>query len=396
MVFRSRAGPPVLFPEAMRYHDGMAEAKLISADSHVFEPADLWVERIAKEFRDRAPRVVNDIPGMPPGSYFIQEGIPPEPLAQGMGVGKTPEELGKFIQEFTYEDARSGGSDPLERIKDMDQDGVNAEVIYTTLGFTIFWLEDPGLQRACFRVYNDWLAEYCAYSPKRLAGLALISLFNIDDAIHDLRRYANAGLKGAMVWCSPPGDRPYSSPMYDPFWAEAQELGMPISLHSVTGVGPESRFQMYDPVGLWVGLASLSHEVQRSLTTLIFSGVLERFPNLKFVSAENEAGWLPFLLQKLDQKLEEYHYVHPTPLKLKPSEYFHRQGFATFIEDPVGIANRHLIGVDNLMWSSDYPHTVSRWPHSRTIVEQELSGVPEEEKTKIMAGNAARLYGFDL
>lgn len=373
----------------------MAEEKLISADSHVFEPGDLWVERIDKEFRDRAPRVVNNLPGKPPGSYFIQEGIPPEPLAQGMGVGKTPEELGEFIQEFTYEDARAGGSDPVERMKDMDQDGVAAEVIYTTLGFTIFWLEDPGLQRACFRVYNDWLAEYCAYSPKRLAGLALISLFNIDDAIHDLRRCAKAGLKGAMVWCSPPGDRPYSSPMYDPFWAEAQELSMPISLHSVTGVGPESQFQMDDPVGLWVGLASLSHEVQRSLTTLIFSGVLERFPNLKFVSAENEAGWLPFLLQKLDQKLEEYHYVYPTPLRLKPSEYFHRQGYATFIEDSVGIANRHLIGVENLMWSSDYPHTVSRWPHSRRIVEQELSGVPEDEMRKIMSGNAAGLYGFD-
>ena len=374
----------------------MAAQTLISADSHVNEPGQLWVERIDRAFRERAPRVVENPPGQRPGAYMVLEGIPPIHLAQGMGAGKTPEELPQFFRDSTYKDVRPGGWDPAERLKDMDIDGVAAEVIYTTLGFRQFWLTDAALQRACFRVYNDWLAEYCAYAPKRLAGLAMISLYDIEMAVQELQRIARQGLRGALIWASPPDDMPYSSPHYDPFWAEAQELNLPLSLHSITGHGPESRLLVKGPIDRYVRSTVLSHEVQRSLTVLIFSGVLERFPHLKFVSAENEIGWLTFYLQKLDQAQEEYRYLYPTALKVKPSEYFRRQVFATFIDDPVGVATRQFIGVDNIMWSSDYPHTVSTWPHSQEVVARDLQGVPEAESRKIVWENAARLYGFDL
>ncbi len=129
---------------------------------------------------------------------------------------------------------------------------------------------------------------------------------------------------------------------------------------------------------------------------MIFSGVLERFPRLKFVSAENEVGWLPFFLQKLDQAQEEYRYLYPAPLALRPSEYFRRQVFATFIDDPVGVATREFIGVENIMWSSDYPHTVSTWPHSREVVERDFKDVPETDKRRIVRENVAQLYGFAL
>jgi predicted TIM-barrel fold metal-dependent hydrolase len=374
----------------------MSELTLISADSHVNEPGDLWVERIDKAFRDRAPRVVENPPGQRPGAYFVLEGIPPIHLAQGMGAGKKPEELPKFFQTSTYKDGRPGGWDPAERLKDMDLDGVQADVIYTTLGFRQFWFTDAALQRACFRVYNDWLADYCAHAPKRLVGLALISLHDIDEGIKELRRCAGRGLKGALIWASPPEDRPYSSPLYDPFWAAAQDLGMPISLHSITGMGAESRLAIKQPLDRYVRSTVLSHEVQRTLVVLICSGVLERFPALKIVSAENEVGWLPFFLQKLDQAQEEYRYLYPVPLKLKPSEYFRRQIFATFIDDPVGVASREFVGVENIMWSSDYPHTVSTWPHSREVVERDFKGVPEGEKRLIVRENVARLYGLPL
>ena len=372
----------------------MAEPKLISADSHVNEPGDLWVERIDKQFRERAPRVVENLPGQRPGAYLVLEGVTPVHLAQGMGAGKKPEELPQFFQASTYKDVRPGGWDPAERVKDMDLDGVEADVIYTTLGFRQFWLTDAALQRACFRVYNDWLAEYCAYAPKRLAGLGLISLYDVDEAAKELRRCASRGLKGALIWASPPEDRPYSSPDYNPFWAAAQELEMPISLHSITGMGAESRLAIKQPLDRYVRSSVLCHEVQRTLVVLIFSGVLERFPYLKFVSAENEVGWLPFFLQKLDQAQEEYRYLYPTPLKLTPSEYFRRQIFATFIDDRVGVAGREFIGNENIMWSSDYPHTVSTWPHSREVVERDFKGVPENEKRQIVRENAARLYNL--
>jgi predicted TIM-barrel fold metal-dependent hydrolase len=379
----------------------MAERMLISADSHVNEPGDLWVERIDKAFRDRAPRVVDNLPGRQPGSYLVLEGIPPIHLTQGLGAGKKPEELPTFFQQTTYKDARRGGWDPAERLKDMELDGVEAEVIYTTLGFRQFWFTDAALQQACFRAYNDWLAEYCAYAPKQLAGLALISLWDIDEAVKELRRCRQIGLKGAMIWASPPEDRPYSAPLYDPFWAAAQDLNMPLSLHAITGMGPESQAtramgREIQPIDRYIRAVTGADEVKRSLTVFIFSGVLERSPGLKLVSAENNVGWLPFVIQRWDQAHETSRYMHTAPLKLKPSEYFHRQVYATFIDDPVGVENRHQVGIDNIMWSSDYPHTASTWPHSQDIIARDFKGVPDAEKWKIVRENVIALYDLDL
>jgi predicted TIM-barrel fold metal-dependent hydrolase len=379
----------------------MDERKLVSADSHVNEPGDLWVERIDKAFRDRAPRVVDNLPGRQPGSYLVLEEIPPIHLTQGLGAGKKPEELPTFFQQTTYKDARRGGWDPAERLKDMEMDGVEAEVIYTTLGFRQFWFKDAALQQACFRAYNDWLAEYCSYAPKQLAGLALISLYDIEEAVWELQRCRQIGLKGAMIWASPPEDRPYSAPLYDPFWAAAQDLHMPLSLHAITGMGPESQAtramgREIQPVDRYLRAVTGADEVKRTLTVFIFSGVLERFPGLKLVSAENNVGWLPFVIQRWDQAHASSRYMQTTPLKLRPSEYFHRQVYATFIDDSVGVENRHQIGIDNIMWSSDYPHTASTWPHSQDIIARDFKAAPEEEKWKIVRENVIALYDLDL
>ena len=376
----------------------MAEPQLISSDSHVSEPPDLWVERLDIKYRDRAPRVVLNPEGQE-GAYFVYEGYPPHNLAIGLGAGRTPEELAAFLKTGTYADARPGGWDPAQRLPDMELDGVEAEVLYTTLGFRLFWLKDAALQRACFRVYNDWLAAYCSYAPRRLKGLALISLYDPKEGAQELERCARLGLKGAMIWCSPPADQPYSSEIYEPFWAAAQDLDMPVSLHAITGMeripweyGAEKRAmrQTVTP-----------HEIEKSFSILILSGVLERFPRLKIVSAENNCGWLPYYLQRMDRGFARFGpsgtvTPWPTKLTLKPSEYFRRQMYCTFIDDSFGVASRHWIGVDNVMWSSDYPHTASTWPHSRDIIERDFKDVSEVEKRKIVRENAAQLYGFDL
>jgi predicted TIM-barrel fold metal-dependent hydrolase len=376
----------------------MAELQLISSDSHVSEPPDLWVQRIDTKYRDRAPHVVLNPEGQE-GAYLVYEGYPPHNLAVGLGAGRTPEELAAFLKTGTYADARPGGWDPAQRLPDMELDGVEAEVLYTTLGFRLFWLKDAGLQQACFRVYNDWLAEYCNYAPRRLKGLALISLYDPKEGAQELARCAKLGLKGAMIWCSPPADQPYSSPLYDPFWAAAQDLDMPVSLHAITGMeripweyGVEQR-AMRPTV--------TPHEIEKSFSILILSGVLERFPRLKIVSAENNCGWLPYYLQRVDRAFSRFGpsgtvTPWPTKLTLKPSEYFQRQMYCTFIDDPFGVASRHWIGVDNVMWSSDYPHTASTWPRSRAVIERDFKDVSEEEKWKIVRGNVAKLYGFDL
>jgi predicted TIM-barrel fold metal-dependent hydrolase len=356
------------------------------------------VERLDHQYRDRAPRLVLNPDGQE-GAYFLYEGYPPHNLAIGLGAGRTPEELAAFLTTGTYADARPGGWDPAQRLPDMELDGVQAEVLYTTLGFRLFWLKDAGLQQACFRVYNDWLAAYCSYAPKRLKGLALISLYDPKEGAQELQRCAGLGLKGAMIWCSPPADQPYSSEIYDPFWAAAQDLDMPVSLHAITGM--ERIPWEYGAEKRALRSTVTPHEIEKSFSIFILSGVLERFPRLKIVSAENNCGWLPYYLQRMDRGFARFGpsgtvTPWPTKLTLKPSEYFRRQMYCTFIDDSFGVASRHWIGVDNIMWSSDYPHTASTWPHSRDIIARDFKDVSEVEKRKIVRENAAQLYGFDL
>ncbi len=263
----------------------MAAQQVISADSHMMEPADLWVERVDSKFRETAPRVVkNEGKG---GWVFLAPGLPPFPVAGGFAAGRSGEELKEFMkkgQDEGYITARPSGWDPVERIKDQDVDGVRAEVLYTTLGMSLFGLHDADLQRACFKAYDDWLAEFCSYNPNRLIGTALISLEDIGEGIKELQRAAKLGLRGAMIWGAPPREKPYTSKEYDPFWACAQDLQMPLSLHVITGKKPpkseeeQKKIRAARDQSFVRGYMNLIHEVQRSLTDIIFSGVMMRAP----------------------------------------------------------------------------------------------------------------------
>src|SRR5579864_1629015 len=376
----------------------MSEMHVMSADSHVMEPADFWATRLDVKYRDQAPRVVKNDKGA--GYVFVAPGISPFPVAGGFGTGRSGTELKEHLSKG-YEAARPSGWDPAERIKDQDIDGVEAEVLYTTLGMRLFSLDDAGLQRACFGAYNDWLAEFCSYNPKRLVGNALVSLEDIGEGVKELERCARIGLRGAMIWGSAPEDRPYSSRIYDPFWQAASELEMPLSLHVITGRGRESRLEVDPKTGNVVSLAgptrlemyaNVIHEIQRSITSLIVSGVLERFPRLKLVSAENDVGWLPHYMYRLDHAWEKYSALTAEPLPLKPSDYMRRQLWATFQDDPVGPGTYKFFGTSNYMWASDFPHTDSTWPNSRKVIEKDFAGVPEDVTRKIVFENAAALY----
>jgi predicted TIM-barrel fold metal-dependent hydrolase len=376
----------------------MAQLRLISADSHVMEPANFWLERLDNKFRDSAPRVVQRPDGN--GFIFTAPGINPFPVAGGFGTGRSGEELKEHMKKG-YEAARPSGWDPAERIKDQDVDGVEAEVLYTTLGMPLFGLRDADLQRACFHAYNGWLAEFCSYDRKRLIGTALISLEDIDQGVSELERCAKMGLRGAMIWGSPPEDKPYSSPVYDRLWQAASELGLPLSLHVITGKSKESDIgAISDAFGLGskpqiqMGeiYANLIHEIQRSLSSIIFGGVFERFPKLLIVSAENDVGWIPHYMFRLDHAYEKFNALTSNALPLRPSDYIRRQLFATFQDDPVGPAAHKLFGSANYMWASDFPHTDSTWPQSRKVVERDFADVPEDVTRKIVFENAAALY----
>jgi predicted TIM-barrel fold metal-dependent hydrolase len=280
--------------------------------------------------------------------------------------------------------------DPAARIKDQDVDGVQAEVIYTSMGMPLYGLDDTELRVACFRAYNDWAVEYCSHDPKRLLPLGLITLEDIQAGVQELQRIAKKGMRGAMIWAEAPSDHPYSHPDYDPFWAAAQELNMPLSLHILTGRrGTGVDFFKGD---LALQVATLHHEIERSLAVFVMGGVLERFPKLTIVSAENDVAWMAYFMWRMDFAQGRLGALSSTKLTLKPSEYIKRQVYATFINEPVFLAELHRYGADNIMWSSDYPHTAAIWPRSQEFIKETFSGLSEDDRRKIVHDTAARVY----
>ncbi len=366
----------------------MENSTIFSADSHTMEPANLWVERLDRGLQDRAPRVINGYENRQ-GSYFVAEGLTPFPVGGAFAAGKDPKDLGKN-QTAGYEEARPSGWDPAERVKDQEIDGVKGEVLYTTLGMFLFHLQDPMLQWACFRAYNDWVAEFSSYNPKRLIGLGLIAMQDLGEAVHELERIAKKGLRGVMINAAPPGEKPYSDSYFDSFWAAAQDLGLPVSLHILTG---KKSVQLNH--GRVASYMTLIHEIQVTLTDLIYGGVGERFPGLKLISAENDIGWIAHYLDRLDYCYKALRFVDPTPIKMPPSEYFKRQVYATFQDDRAGVLTHELAGANSLMWASDFPHRASTWPNSRDVIARNFAGVPEEVKRKIVGTNVMQVYNIN-
>ena len=180
----------------------MADKIIFSADSHVFEPVNLWETRIDKKYRERGPRFVADYQGKP-GTYFVCDGINPRAIASIAAAGIPKEELVKF-KDVHHRDLRAGGYDPVERLKDQAIDGVSGEVLYATYAMQLYQIQDAGLQEAAFHTYNEWMVELCSHAPDRLVGLALISVYNVDNAVKALRHWHQRGLRGAMIAHVPP------------------------------------------------------------------------------------------------------------------------------------------------------------------------------------------------
>ncbi len=368
-----------------------AKLRVISSDSHVMEPADLWVTRLDKRYRDQAPRVVANDDGK--GFSFVAAGLGRQPVAGAFAAGKCGDDLKEHLESAGYDSAHPGGWDPAARLDAQATDDVEAEVLYTTLGMRLYPLKDADFQRCCFVAFNDWLVEYSSYAPKRLLGIAAIPLWDVAAGVAELERCAKRGLRGGMIWGYPPPERPYHSDVYDPLWAAAQDLGLPLSLHIVTGMGAESRVDFSDAPMRYMNLI---HEVQRSLSDIVLGGVLERFPRLQLVSAESDTGWLPHFMQRLDRAQEKFGAMLGHRLTLPPSDYVRRQVWATFLDDKVGATAFETHGQDTFMWGSDFPHSDSTWPNSRKVIDENLAGVSEAIARKVVFDNAAKLYGMEL
>jgi predicted TIM-barrel fold metal-dependent hydrolase len=275
----------------------------------------------------------------------------------------------------------------------MDADGVSAEVLYPSVGMALAQSRDRDYQLACIRAYNDWLIEYCAAGQGRLVGLAMIPAIDVDAAVAEVARTHAAGLRGAMVPGRPPEGH-YAEARFDPLWAALAANRMPVSFHILTG-GMGGDPTLGSGIAL-MGVMSIVQQMQQTLLLLIFGGVLDRHPDLRVVSAEHDAGWVAHFAYRMDQMTDRHQnwMGRGRSNRRRPSEYLSEQCWYTFQKDPVAVETRQRVGVGQLMWASDYPHSDSTWPHSRKVIERDFEGVPEGDLTAIVHDNAARLYGI--
>ena len=314
----------------------MASYRIISSDSHVFEPPDLWTSRVDPKFRDRAPNLVRE----EDGEWWYCDGKNIFGLGAGSQPGVRFEEPETLSPANTFENVRPGGYIPEEHVKDMRADGVDAGVIYPSVGLGLYRsVKDSDLLSAVFSAYNDWLAEFCNAYPKQLRGIAMLNIDDVGPGVKELERCANMGFAGAMITTYPAQGHSYDLPQYEPLWAAAQDLEMPLSLHFRTNrPGPEASFS---DIRNQSDLANSDHYVRMSLADMIFSGVFEHYPKLQVGSVELELSWVPHFLDRLDYtytqraQRESWHRFEEDML---PSDYFRRNVFVGFQEDALGIS----------------------------------------------------------
>ena len=380
----------------------MAAYKLISADSHIVEPPDMYTSRMAAKYRDRAPRIERrQTPaGHDYDAWFI-DGMQVGTLGAVIQAGQRFEDPSQIDFLGVWDDVRPAAYEAAPMLKELEDDGVWGACLQPSQGLFWYRIPDSELLSAICMAYNDWIADFCTADPKRLKSIGTLNVDDVDDACKELDRCAKLGMVGMFIPVHPLADRPYNLDMYDPLWAMAQDLDMPLLLHIATNRGgiPGCEFTMNLSELSPVGRSTTDHWVRCSLTAMTFGGVFDRFPRLKVGSVEHELAWIPHWLNQMDFTYRE----RPTVTKgwrskegMLPSDYWRRNMFVEFMEDEVGIQLRHIIGVDNMLWGNDFPHAESTWPQSEAFLGRLFANTSEDDRRKITSENAAKLFRFDL
>jgi predicted TIM-barrel fold metal-dependent hydrolase len=357
---------------------------IISADCHANEPPGIWRERIDRKYRDRLPRVEVDERGK---RWQITEGFRRVRLRDNTLEGED------------LERNRSGAT-PEGRLADHARDGIDAEIIFPNKGLSMWATPDAEFAMAMCRVWNDWAWETFGAYNDRLSPMACLATGDLPGSIREIERVARLGFRGLTLPCKPhwgahDADQPnYNWPEFDPLWAAVVEHDLPITFHVSTGRDPRAARGHGGAVINYV-CHSLAPTIE-PLTHLCSSGILERFPTLRFGSIEAGIGWVPWALTAMDEAYTKHHmWVRPR-LAQRPSEAFRERGFASFQEDPPGLALAQAHGlVDNFLWANDYPHHEGTWPHSAAAIERTMGGLEDSARAKILGENAARIFGFE-
>lgn len=373
---------------------------VISADGHIdlpLLPADLFTSRVPAALRSRVPRVVEQSDGP---RWVWGDGIE---LARVGGSGHTgiPYTKGQTarfdrMNESGFWDDIAAGvfhpTDPALRLATQDRDGIVGEVVYGVLG-AANRVDELDVQIATMRAYNDWLAEFCAHAPRRLVGVACLPSGAPAAAADEIRRCAARGQRAvelAMTYDLLPLWRTEFAPV----WQAADECDAIVHLHTIGPPVDTSKTSNPREVASWLGvwLTVFQLRMIERMAELIFGGVLHAHPHMRVVLGESGIGWLPYVLDRMDEEWHE-RFTH-LELTMAPSGYWKRQMFATFQRDESGLLLAERIGVGNLMWGSDFPHGDGVWPDSLDVIDKQFAAVSPEIRRAICYDNAKALYGF--
>jgi predicted TIM-barrel fold metal-dependent hydrolase len=374
--------------------------RIVSADDHIdltWLPRDLWQSRVPARWRERAPRVEDT----PDGPYWICDGERWESwggrrgAAGAQGGRRTALERGGVLEPGVLRPTTTH-----LRLADMDRDGIDATVMYGPI--VPLLIKDAGLRRVCYRAYNDWLAEFCATAKDRLIGVGLIPIDDPASAAEEVRYLRSIGLRTGMFLAARV-ELPLWDDAWEPLWAAAAEARLPIGFHLGGGLrtvafsGPK----VNDPGNMGVRVACSTLQMDEPFAAVMFSGALERHRGLRIVLAETGIGWLPYMLERMDDTYDkfvdaaEYWRAHGgLRLRRSPTAYFREQVWATFQTDHAGLRLVDTLGADRVMWASDYPHADSTWPESGKAIEGNFKDVPPAVRRRILCDNARELYGL--
>jgi predicted TIM-barrel fold metal-dependent hydrolase len=376
--------------------------KPISGDSHVTEPPHLYKEYMDPKFRDRAPHMELNAKG---GSIWVIDGIYEDrPYTVGMGTvagaGVDPKLI--KMDEWKFEDVHKGGHDPKARIADQDKDDIGGEILFPTVGMVLCNHPDLEFKQACFTAYNRWLQEFQSHAPDRLLGLGQSAVSSVKQTVADLAQMKEMGFVGAMFPMDPGTDFEYDDPQFDPVWQASIDLKLPICFHILTSKKEAKTIvEAFKNAEKNRGrnMSFFHHTLIRAnqdlISTFVWGRVFERFPKLRLVCAEADAGWVPHFMYRADHFYNRHRFHSKVAdMDRRPSEQIADNIYFTFQDDLVAFNVLNMLNPKRLLWSNDFPHPDATWPYSRQLITYQTGNLTDEQRRWICRDN--HIAAFDL
>jgi predicted TIM-barrel fold metal-dependent hydrolase len=375
--------------------------KPISADSHVTEPPNCFIDYIDPKYRDTAPHVVRGDDG---GDFFVIDGLTIKwSPGNGTSAGVDPRKLDRPLKALKFEDIHRGAYDGVARVADQNRDGIGGEIIYPSMGMILCSHPDAEYKKACMDAYNRWLQEFQSAAPDRLFGLGQIAIRSVEEAVAEVQQMHKMGFRGLMMPGDPCTDFDYDDEAFDPLWEVASSLGMPLCFHILTSKSDAKTF-IGGPTHRGKTKANYHHGIIRAnqdiIGMFIWGGIFERFPKLKLVCAEGDAGWAPHFMYRLDHFWHRHRFYDEdawiSSLPRTPSDYFRENVYLTFQDDFVAFNTAELMNEKHLMLANDFPHPDSTWPWSQQLLTMHTKDLPAARKRAILRDNVIELYNLPI